>query len=698
MPRGRRAPSDQVGQGVPALHRHGPKRIRLGLLANALRWRAGSSVVFCIVALLAVAAATAGPVYLAAADQSVLEHVLVPAPPVATGLLVNPQPGLYVSYAAVRQDLRVLPRSPTGRPFFARPIFTEIAGSQILARSGHPVTVSDIVSRSQVCMHLVFARGHCPTGPDTLALSTRSAAYLGLGLGSVIRLSVGTSVFGFRVSGLYSASPASAPYWWGADYFLFGSAQSPPPRMDDLFVNPSAFSRLPQLQVAVNAQVPVDTSGLLSTQVPAFRQALRTEELRLGRSGFDANSAIGSYLDDVSSQQQAMTTTISVIDLQLLLLVLMVLFGIAGRIAAQRDQDLGLANLRGLARRSLWAVALEGTSRPHDRGRSGRGLRRMARRLRDRTCRARGRGAGRFRLARAGRRCGRGSGRARRYRRGLTARASALGRAGARPLTSWHSPDTYRRSLRDRSGLRRARATLGVGSGNKGEVATVGRARAGAHRPRCRRDRGTGSPALVPVARSRDALFAKGRSLPRAATRGTPVGHHPPVGGRRHRGEPCLLRRGRLLDRPLEPLSPGRVPGRGQSCPDGFGASERRLRAGGTRGRPFRPRGDGRRAGVEPGRHLAGRRRQPFRRCGRLGRSARERLATSHRPLPQPSGRTRRGGQRCQHRTHRGSAYAGQAQAVLSPRHLQRAVRRGGDDLPRTVVTGPPQLRRLAAG
>ena len=46
------------------------------------------------------------------------------------------------------------------------------------------------------------------------------------------------------------------------------------------------------------------------------------------------------------------------IDLQLLLLVLMVLFGIAGRIAAERDQDLALANLRGLSSLSLWTVAL----------------------------------------------------------------------------------------------------------------------------------------------------------------------------------------------------------------------------------------------------------------------------------------------------------------------------------------------------
>ena len=74
--------------------------------------------------------------------------------------------------------------------------------------------------------------------------------------------------------------------------------------------------------------------------------------------GLQATSRIGSYLADVASQQQAMTTIIAVIDLQLLLLVLMVLFGIAGRTAAERSQDLALADLRGLSPGSLWAVAL----------------------------------------------------------------------------------------------------------------------------------------------------------------------------------------------------------------------------------------------------------------------------------------------------------------------------------------------------
>ncbi|MGO8723747.1 MAG: FtsX-like permease family protein [Acidimicrobiales bacterium] len=334
------------------------QRLRLGLLLNALRFRAGSSAVFFIVALLAVAAATAGPIYLAAADQSVLAHVVIPPPPAATGLVVNEQPGQSILETAFRQALAGLPRSPTARAFFAAPIYSEIAGAQVLSPAGQVLATADVVARTGDCLHLSFVSGECPSGPGSLSISTRSAALLHVELGATVTLSIGGSKRAYRVSGLYSPASAPGKYWWGQDFFAFGTSLTPPPRVDALFADPSAFDALAPHLVALNADVPVNTRGLLSSQLPAFRRGLSAEELRLGRLGLLAGSGIGAYLADVASQQQAMTTTIAVIDLQLLLLVLMVLFGVAGRIAAGRDQDLALANLRGLSPGALWAVAL----------------------------------------------------------------------------------------------------------------------------------------------------------------------------------------------------------------------------------------------------------------------------------------------------------------------------------------------------
>jgi putative ABC transport system permease protein len=284
----------------------------------------------------------------------------VPAAPEAIGLVATAQPNQAISQAAFRRSFATLPRSPSGRVFFERPIYTELAASEVLsrARKPRPIAVADVVSRSSFCEHLVFAAGICPTRSNEIALSTRSASYLHIALDQIVGLSLAGTPRRYRVAGLYRPGSSSADYWWGTNYFEFGSALRGPPRLDAIFVNASALAGLSLAEVTPSADVPVNAGGLLSTELPAFRVALGSEELQLGRAGLQATSRIGGLLADVASQQQAMTTTIAVIDLQLLLLVLMVLFGIAGRTAAERYQDLALADLRGLSPASLWTVAL----------------------------------------------------------------------------------------------------------------------------------------------------------------------------------------------------------------------------------------------------------------------------------------------------------------------------------------------------
>ena len=368
-----------------------------------------------------------------------------------------------------------LARSPSGR-YFEKPIYTAIASAALLAPSGATVALADVVSRTADCAQLVFVAGHCPARPGTVAMSRRSAAYLHVRLGTVLVTSLAGSTRHLQVSGFYAAGSVSSSYWWGQDYFEFGTNLSPPPRIDALFSSPATLDALPGKQVALSADVGVDTRALKSSQLPAFRRALRAEEVRLGKRGLLASSGIVAYLDEVATQQQAMTTTIAVIDLQLLLLVLMVIFGIAGRIAAERDQDLALANLRGLSPRSLWAVALRepfvltiaaaplgavlgwlvalataraellaGTPVPFDSLGPGRRRRRRAR-------------------------C------AHRHRRRLAPGARPLYRARwPRAITRRHGADARRRSLRHRPRPCCSRAGLRLRGGDQGKFPAPGR-------------------------------------------------------------------------------------------------------------------------------------------------------------------------------------------------------------------------------
>ena len=195
-----------------------------------------------------------------------------------------------------------------------------------------------------------------------------------------------------------------------------------------------------------------------------------------------------------------MTTTIAVIDLQLLLLVLMVLFGIAGRIAAERDQDLAPrqpARALARARSGPWRCGSRSSSWSWP-PRSEPSLGWLVA-FAIGTAELRGRGPGRLRLARPrAPRLRPPRGRARRHRGRLAPRPAALGGAGSgRALAPRHRLDARRRGLRRRPRPGRARAALGLGSRHERQVATARRPRAGPHRARRRRDR---RPACVPLA------------------------------------------------------------------------------------------------------------------------------------------------------------------------------------------------------
>jgi hypothetical protein len=246
--------------------------------------------VFFAIAVMAVAAATAGPVYLAAANQSVLEHVVIPPGPESTGLTALEQPGQALSQAAFRSQFAALPRSPSGRRYFGQPIYTAIANAEVVSPAGAVLDIADFVARSLVCRHIALSSGSCPNGPNQLAVSTRSATQLHVGVGSILHLTVAGTERPYRIAGLYRAGSASAPYWWGTDFFRYGTAIHPPVRLDALFVDPSAFAGLVPDRLALSADVPVNTKALLATEIPAFRSTLAAVELQLGRAGLLANS------------------------------------------------------------------------------------------------------------------------------------------------------------------------------------------------------------------------------------------------------------------------------------------------------------------------------------------------------------------------------------------------------------------------
>ena len=333
-------------------------RLRLGLLLRSLRWHAGSSFVFLVVATAAVAAATAGPLYLAAAQQDILYGTLAQASVQRTSLSVFGPAGM--AGPALLREMGPAPRGHGGLEWFRPPLVTQVVGAGVSFR-GRAVA-SDLVWRTAICAHLRFVSGTCPSAGGAVAMSARSAAFLGARVGQDIEVAAAR---GRRVrevvAGLYVPVAPSSSYFSGQNFFPFGTGTSSVPRIDALIGAPAALLRAAPSSLVSVAELRLDTSDLKATDVPSFESAVTGLEARLGSHfGLHAESAVISLLAGVSSQQHSLETSVTVIEIQLLLLVLLVLYGVSVRASEERRHDLELADLRGHPRRSVaWLACKE---------------------------------------------------------------------------------------------------------------------------------------------------------------------------------------------------------------------------------------------------------------------------------------------------------------------------------------------------
>lgn len=335
-------------------------RGRWGLLVRAIGWRAGSSLAFFLVGVVAVAAATAGPIYLASADQSVLNSVLASASAGEVGITLQARPGTATTLGTL-QRLASGPAAAGIRADVGRPIVTVEDEATTLDRATQRSYLLEVVARTGVCGRLQLVRGRCATAAGQVVLSDRSAAELGLRVGEVVhvagRRGPGRALV---VVGLYAPVGAAAPYWWGDDLFAFGTRVGTTGlALDAAFVTErtalsigSAAARSPLLQLPLRPGRPAASS------VPAFEGALA----KLTSAGATAGVSVGTQLPALfaraSADEQVMSTIVAIIVLQLLLLALIVLYGAATLASEARAPDLAVAELRGLPRRAMVRLAL----------------------------------------------------------------------------------------------------------------------------------------------------------------------------------------------------------------------------------------------------------------------------------------------------------------------------------------------------
>lgn len=338
--------------------RAGGRRMRLALLISGLRWRGRSSLAMFAVAIVAAGIAAFGPIYLHSADQTILQSTLRAAPPGNVGLTLLATSGTFRP-KALAAAAREVPGAHGGTKWYGAPIITDQAAIAMVA-AGQPYT-GTVVARTAACAHLKMVQGSCPTRVGTTVLSTRSAKLLGVTVGDRLPLAFVRSPkrASLVISGLYAAGSPSAPFWWGANYFGYGTGSPAAPKIDDVFVSIETLRHAaPANRIASMVQLPLRTTTVDVDDVGALDAAIAGYSQRVATNGVHASTHLSSVLGQASSDERVTETIVAVVDLELTLLAVFVLYFVASRTTAQREPDVRLAELRGFRPSAALGVAM----------------------------------------------------------------------------------------------------------------------------------------------------------------------------------------------------------------------------------------------------------------------------------------------------------------------------------------------------
>lgn len=318
------------------------------------------------VAVVAVVAAAAGPVYLRAADQSIVETTMSGASVLATGLTIRPAASGYAAAGVLRRAATAPPGGAGQSPgdLFHSPIETiDVTGAFFSPYSGRPDGL-DLIYRSGECAHLQFVAGHCPSGRREIALSTRSAKQIRSQVGHAVTLltPTGRRSAVLTLAGVFKPGNPSAPYWWGSNFFPFGypATKGQGELLDDGFVSlRGADSLAGSLPTSDWAQVALRPSALPAPRLPSAVAAVGSWSGRLTRTtGLQVSTSLASVAARAERGESQAGTMIAVITLQLVLLALLVLYSLARATSSLRAPDVRVAELRGLPRGRIALIAL----------------------------------------------------------------------------------------------------------------------------------------------------------------------------------------------------------------------------------------------------------------------------------------------------------------------------------------------------
>jgi putative ABC transport system permease protein len=351
----------------------------LRLALRAIRWRAAASATVFVVAVIAILAATVGPIYLHAVDQTVLSRHLKDASPLQRDVLVSRQSEL--DYPGVDWDAQVrhLAGEVADDHLFAPPV----PEAQIAVAYGGPEPLkSEIASVDDLCAHLRIVRGHCLSGSSTseTVISTNTAAAEHLSVGSTLATSsqatatTGAVTINLRVVGVYRPIAPGGSFWEPWDLFQFGQAASPnqlPPGDASFATSAALSSRLHRVSETLSAAVPLLPEHVRYDEIGALRQTITHVNAtvarliyRAGSTGITVTSVttgLPTVLNQTAKETALARTLVTVATAQLALLAMFLLYAMVANTTTAQGPEVALAKLRG---RRPGSILLQSVAQP----------------------------------------------------------------------------------------------------------------------------------------------------------------------------------------------------------------------------------------------------------------------------------------------------------------------------------------------
>jgi putative ABC transport system permease protein len=341
------------------------------LALRGIWWRRGISLLLLAVATFVIAAAAGGPIYLRAAQESLLQDELRSWPTVATGLSVEQveeaRPGMLGDLSAT------VARAADGLPAHRPQIGGLVLDALVLDDRDSLVATGWIAHREGVCGAVRLRRGRCPVAAGEAMISAATALVVEGGVGRDLRVGPVPPVLRggstppipkltLRVVGVYDALDPDAPYWHGRGYVASGPLPpSEGTRVDAVLTPAATFEQLSDRAFArVVVDLALDPAQVRLAGLPALRAGADRLRQRIDERAPDTyvTTFLGNVLSAAAINRRALTLPVLFVIAQLVGLGWFVLYMTTANASSARAGEVALAKLRGFRPGAVLAFGL----------------------------------------------------------------------------------------------------------------------------------------------------------------------------------------------------------------------------------------------------------------------------------------------------------------------------------------------------